>query len=110
MSGTRMAIGDATGGMVLAERLLDAHGQVLLPQGAALTEPVLASLRRRGVDHLVVGVAVAQVAQVAQVPQPAATAGQQLARLQRLFRKWPAPPGAQLLRVAVTTYRSGPSP
>ncbi len=104
MSGTRMAIGDATGGMVLAERLLDAHGQVLLPQGAALTEPVLASLRRRGVDHLVVGVAVAQV------PQPAATAGQQLARLQRLFRKWPAPPGAQLLRVAVTTYRSGPSP
>ncbi len=107
MSGTRMAIGDATGGMVLAERLLDAHGQVLLPQGAALTEPVLASLRRRGVDHLVVGVAVAQVAQV---PQPAATAGQQLARLQRLFRKWPAPPGAQLLRVAVTTYRSGPSP
>ena len=104
MSGKRVAIGAATAGMVLAQRLLDAHGEVLLPQGAALTEAVLASLRRRGIDHLVVGAAVAQA------PQAAAAAALQLARLQRLFRKWPAAAGAQLLRVAVTAYRSDPSP
>ena len=50
MSGTRVAIGDATAGMLLAQRLLDAHGEVLLAQGAALTEAVLASLRRRGIE------------------------------------------------------------
>ena len=104
MSGTRVAMGDATAGMLLAQRLLDAHGEVLLPQGAALTEAVLASLRRRGIDHLIVGGAVAQA------PQPAAAAARQLARLQRLFRKWPAAAGAQLLRVAVTAYRGGPPP
>ncbi len=39
-------------GMVLSDVLLDAHGQVLLPQGAVLTENMLSLMPRHGIDML----------------------------------------------------------
>jgi hypothetical protein len=43
-------LAQATPGMVLSDVLLDRQGQMLLPQGAVLTESVLASLGRHGVE------------------------------------------------------------
>jgi hypothetical protein len=45
---------DAEPGMVLFEAVLDAHGSVLLPKEAALTESMLTALRRRGIDRVFV--------------------------------------------------------
>lgn len=41
-------------GMILSEALLDTKGEVLLPEGATLTEAMLGALQRRGVDYLAV--------------------------------------------------------
>ncbi|WP_036170032.1 hypothetical protein [Massilia sp. 9096] len=43
---------DARPGMVLSDVLLDPKGNVLLAQGVVLTEAVLASLARHGVESL----------------------------------------------------------
>jgi hypothetical protein len=43
-------LAQATPGMVLSDVLLDRQGQMLLPQWAVLTESVLASLGRHGVE------------------------------------------------------------
>lgn len=45
---------DAEPGMVLSEAVLDAHGGVLLPAAAALTESMLTAMRRRGIDRIFV--------------------------------------------------------
>lgn len=45
---------EAEPGMILATTLYDAHGGVLLPSGAELTESSLTSLRRRGIDQVTV--------------------------------------------------------
>ena len=39
-------------GMILSDVLLDAHGQVLLPQGAVLTENTLSLMPRHNIDML----------------------------------------------------------
>lgn len=39
-------------GMVLADNLLDAQGQILLPKDATLTEQTIESLRKHGVSSL----------------------------------------------------------
>lgn len=51
MSARVISLDDASAGMLLADALLDAHGGLLLPQGAALTASSLASLRRRGIEQ-----------------------------------------------------------
>ncbi len=43
---------DAAAGMLLAVEVLDHQGGVLLPAGAALTDPLLTSMRRRGIDSV----------------------------------------------------------
>jgi hypothetical protein len=48
----QLPLEQATPGMTLSEPLCDAKGEVLLPQGATLTEAVLAALERRGIDML----------------------------------------------------------
>jgi hypothetical protein len=65
--------------MVLATDLLDRQGQMLLPQGAVLTETALASLARHGVDML-------PIVQ-AEAPASVIDAGAVQARLDHLFRK-----------------------
>jgi len=92
-------------GMVLSDVLLDAHGQVLLPQGAVLTENMLALMPRHGIDMLPIQ---------APPPSPEEVAAQQAAyreRLAYLSRKHdpedPEKAATTLLRSYVTAYRLG---
>ncbi len=92
-------------GMVLSDVLLDAHGQVLLPQGAVLTENMLSLMPRHGIAMLPIQ---------APPPSPEEVAAQQAAdsaRLAYLFRKLdpddPEDAATTLLRNYVTQYRLG---
>jgi len=92
-------------GMVLSDVLLDAHGQVLLPQGAVLTENMLSLMPRHGISMLPIQ---------APPPSPEVVAAQQAAdseRLAYLFRKLdpddPEDAATTLLRNYVTQYRLG---
>lgn len=92
-------------GMVLSDVLLDAHGQVLLPQGAVLTENMLSLMPRHGIDMLPIQ---------APPPSPEEIAAQQAAdseRLAYLFRKHDPDDSEDaattLLRSYVTAYRMG---
>jgi hypothetical protein len=70
---------EARPGMVLGEVLRDDKGNVLLAQGAVLTEGMLASLARHGVEVLpILG---------ASAPAPAIDPAQVQDRLDRIFRK-----------------------
>lgn len=83
----------AAAGMTLAGALLDAHGGVLLPQDTALTDSMLASLRRRGVQRCVVWCAAP-----AEAVDPAHLARERerrLLRLARLFRHQGGEPGTE---------------
>jgi hypothetical protein len=72
------ALADARSGMVLSDVVRDARGNVLLAQGLTLTEVMLASLARHGIESL--PIAIAQAA--APAPDPSALQ----ARLDHLFR------------------------
>ena len=50
----QVELDDAVAGMVLADDVLDGQGGVLLPQKTALTDALLTSLRRRGIDTVYV--------------------------------------------------------
>ena len=65
-------------GMVLADVLLDAHGQVLLAQGAVLSEAIIGSLARHGVSAV-------PVARAVPLAQPSTAMVQE--RLDHLFRR-----------------------
>jgi hypothetical protein len=97
-------LGRAQPGMVLAADLLDRQGQMLLPQGAKLTESSLASLARHGVDML-------PLVQAEAVPSAIDTAAV-LARLDYLFRKNDAESADDWatgnLRRYIRDYRLGP--
>ena len=88
--------------MVLAAEVLDHQGSVLLPKGAALSEGLLTSMRRRGIDSV-------QVEDDAVSPEQLAAAREQLAqRLAQLFRQ-PGPGRADaLLREQLTRHRMEP--
>jgi hypothetical protein len=74
-----LALADVRPGMVLSDVLLDRQGQVLLPQGAILTAPIIALLPRHGVELLAV---LRDAGSVEPAPDPAALQ----ARLAHLFR------------------------
>jgi hypothetical protein len=94
---------DARPGMVLSDVLLDAKGNVLLAQGVVLTEAMLASLVRHGVESL----PIFQADEVQAAPAFDAPAVQ--ARLDRLFRANDRDDGIDwatgLLRRYVEDYR-----
>ena len=71
-------LSDARPGMVLSDVLLDDRGNVLIAQGVVLTEAMLASLARHGVEAL----PIVQAEPEAPVADPAAVQ----ARLDMLFR------------------------
>lgn len=71
---------DARPGMVLSDVLLDAAGHTLLAQGVVLTEAMLASLARHGIESL--PIFHAQVAE----PEPVFDPALVQARLDYLFR------------------------
>lgn len=90
---------DAAAGMVLAADVVDHQGGVLLPKGAALTEPLLRSMARRGID----GVAV-----VDDAVDPALLAAERervAARLEWLFRHGGSGRADALLREQLAGYR-----
>jgi hypothetical protein len=49
-----MPLAEVRPGMILSDVVLDARGNVLLSQGVALTDTLLASLARHGIDTLAI--------------------------------------------------------
>jgi hypothetical protein len=75
-----ISLADTRPGMVLGEVLRDDKGNVLLAQGAVLSESMLASLARHGVEMLPILTARAE-------PEPALDPVRVQERLDRVFRK-----------------------
>ena len=94
-------IDDAAAGMVLADPLLDTHGGTLLPKGAELTQTVLQSLHRRGVEQLVIVDDSMSDEEVAREKERAEQ------RLARLFRHCTGQAGNDALRRCILRYRTG---
>jgi hypothetical protein len=95
---------DAEEGMVLASALLDAHGGTLLPKGAELTQSVLQSLQRRGVERLSIvdsGVSEEELAKERERVEQ---------RLAVLFRRAEGQAGSEALRLCIRRYRIGDAP
>jgi hypothetical protein len=90
---------DAEAGMVLAAEVLDHQGSVLLPAGAPLSEQLLTSMRRRGIDSVrIVDGAVSDADLVAERERVAQ-------RLAHLFRRPDAGAAHALLRDQLSAYR-----
>lgn len=95
-----VAIDQVTAGMTLAKQVLGESGEVLLEQGLVLTDILIRNLRHRGVRELAVHVhptshPVTQREALAEV----------LARVDVIFRKWPASDGDTDLHELVRSYR-----
>lgn len=97
----QLDIDDAIAGMVLADDVLDPRGGVLLPRATALTDAMLTSFRRRGIDTIrVVNDDISEAELIADRERI-----QQ--RLAILFRKCAADRIGGMLLQRVTEYRSG---
>jgi hypothetical protein len=92
---------EAEAGMSLADTLLDGHGGILLPQGTVLTEAMLNSLRRRGVEQVVV------LNEHISAADLAAERERVERRLGQLFRKCKGEGASDLLLRSVKQYRLG---
>jgi hypothetical protein len=96
-------LAQARAGMVVGADLLDPHGQLLLPEGAVLTDVSIASLGRHGVAML----PIRQAAEAAAGPD----AGAVQARVDHLFRKNDPDDSADwatgILRRYIEDYRLG---
>ncbi|MYN16530.1 hypothetical protein GTP81_07175 [Rugamonas sp. FT107W] len=102
----QLTLAEVRPGMVLSDVLLDVQGHVLLPQGTALTEAMLALMPRHGI-------AVLPILKEEVSPEAVqATLAHHEARIARLFRKndpdsdsdW----ATALLRRFVSDFRLGP--
>lgn len=96
-----LSLDETMPGMSLSDDLLDAHGNVLLPQGATLTEAILAQLRRHHV-----GVIPVSFGEISAADQEAAQEHSR-ERLARLFRRVGNNESSQLLMQYVTEFRLG---
>jgi hypothetical protein len=92
---------DAEAGMVLAEAVLDAHGGTLLPGATTLTDSLLTSLRRRGIDKVFV------VNNDISEEELKAEQERVQKRLEHLFRKCGADGASSALLQSITDYRLG---
>jgi hypothetical protein len=97
----KVDIDDAQPDMTLSEPIRDARGDVLLPSGTVLTESTIASLQRRGIDHLMV------VGDPVSEEELAAERARVRQRLERLFRKCGTDGNAAPLFKFVQSYRTG---
>jgi hypothetical protein len=88
-------------GMTLSEDILDAHGSMLLPRGTIMTEATLVSLRRRGIDKVLVLNEALSTADLAIEREHLRQ------RLDRLFRKCRNQEANEALLRSVTQYRLG---
>jgi hypothetical protein len=92
---------DAVAGMVLARDVLDQRGAVLLQKNTELTDSLLTSLRRRGVDSVPVFDAAVDEAALA------AERGRVGQRLARLLRHCGDGRAEAMLRASLHAYRMG---
>jgi hypothetical protein len=97
----QIALAQAAAGMVLSDSLLDRHGNVLLPEGAVLTDTMLASLARHGIEMLPI-----LCEEVSEADQ-AAERECKLQRLSRLFRNHPGDEATERMLNHLTQYRLG---
>jgi hypothetical protein len=90
---------DAEAGMILAAEVLDHQGSVLLPAGAPLTEQLLTSMCRRGIERVRI------VDDSVSIADLAAERDRLAQRIAYLFRR--PDPGAvhALLRTELEAYR-----
>jgi hypothetical protein len=94
-------VDDAVAGMVLFRDVLDQRGAVLLQKDTELTDSLLTSLRRRGIDQVpVIDTAVDEAALAAERER----VGQRLARLLRHCGDGRAD---AMLRASLHAYRVG---
>lgn len=91
---------DAEAGMVLSSEVLDHQGSVLLPAGAALTDALLTSMRRRGIDTVQV------VDDAISTHELEAERERVAARLARLFRRPGQTAADAMLRTGLNAYRN----
>ncbi len=99
-SARETALDSVLPGSVLAAELRDVQGAVLLPKGASVTEATLLSLRRRGIETLVV------LVEQADDPEREAASRQEIEQqLRHLFRlAGDEAPARQLLQM-IREYR-----
>lgn len=87
----------AQAGMVLAQDVSNAAGQILAAAGMVLTESLLEGLRKREIERLT----------VCSQEDATADAAAQAERIEFLFRKAEGDPIRAALRRALEQYRSG---
>lgn len=94
-------------GMTLAQPVLDAHGQLLLPAGTPLTRGILRSLQQRDIETVFVQLPETDPAAGVKPAQPAESAAAAENRLLHLFR--PAMRAGQVnpLFHLILNYRTG---
>lgn len=98
-----VAIDDALPGMILSLDVLDARGGMLVPKATVLSDAMLTSLRRRGIDLF-------HVADDALcVEDQAAESERVRSRLDVLFKNCEGDRVRTLLRQEIMTYRLGES-
>jgi hypothetical protein len=99
-SDTRLLpLNEALLGMIVSNDVLDTHGGLILGQGALVTEAILLSLQRRGIETLGI------VSGKATVIDQDAEMERQRQRLVKLFRRRGAGLADKLLLQYVTQYR-----
>jgi len=96
-----LALDETRPGMSLSDDLLDAHGNVLLPQGAVLTNAILSSLRRHHIEIIPITSGELTAA------EEEAARRRHSERLFRLFRRVGESESSQLLKQYMTDFRMG---
>lgn len=97
----QLPLEEITPGMVLADNLLDAQGQILLPKDATLTEQTIESLRKHGVSSL--RIFMGELSDEEQAAQRA----YMKARIARLFRNSDGQDANGLLHHCIQEFRLG---
>lgn len=97
----QFALSEVIPGMVLSDDLRDAQGQVLLPEGATLTERTIESLHRHQVDSLTIA-----MGELTPEEEAAQRAHFQT-RIERLFRKLDDSEANGLLHRYIRNFRLG---
>lgn len=99
--GKLLPLNEVLPGMVVSDDRLDARGGLVLGQGTVVTEAILFSLQRRGIETLSI------VAERGSNIEREAEITRQKERLAKLFRRYGGGPADKMLWQYVTQYRLG---
>lgn len=98
-NGKLLPLNEVLLGMIVSDDLLDARGGLILGQGTVVTEAILFSLQRRGIEALSI------VAERGSHIDREAEIARQKERLVKLFRRCGDGPADKMLLQYVTQYR-----